>query len=323
LIDRARSLKKVLPGGDGSLAGVSGSLWSWLTYALVIVLAYQLADLLWRGVETFHADVELTSTIERSPAPEAVERAPAASVVWKELMLFGPEPDPSRVVATEPAKPKPAPKRPKEPVRAKLYGTVSSSNPANSLAVIAAKSGPAEVYRVGDEIQDGVVITEVGPRSVLLAVGDAQQEIWMEDPPGGQARPMSLPDPARSQGGRAEASEKRIVEPEVVQKLEGYRKELEENPLALMDKLRVFVVQRDGQPYGVRVRPGTDRALLGQLGLRSGDILLSLNGVPLNDISRLADVIGQLRGTSELTAEVDRGGRRQSMRVVIGNTGAN
>jgi len=297
-----------------------------LTYALVIVLAYQGAGLAWKLVDAFsEADINGVR-LESVPANPQGGSAPApVSVVWKELMLFGPEPDPSRVVAAaEVAKPKPAPKPPSEPVRVTLYGTISSTDPANSLAVLAGKSGKADIYRVGDEIQTGVTLSEVRQRSAVLSVGDAEQEVWLVED--GQGRTSAAPPPVASvnaarAGGKA--LETRVTEPEVIRKLDNYRNELADNPLSLVDKVRVFVVQRNGQAYGVRVRPGTDRELLGQLGLRSGDILLTLNGVPLNDVTRLADVIAQLKENRDLTVDVERGGRRQELRLVMENTGAN
>jgi type II secretion system protein C len=155
---------------------------------------------------------------------------------------------------------------------------------------------------------------------VVVSVGGEDEIIAMIDVSQLPDRPV-VPLPPVVRSSTTAAGERRITEPGVVQKLKEYRSTLETNPLSLMDKVRAYPVKRGGEPYGIRVRPGTDRALLGQVGLRSGDILIALNGVPLQDVKNLPDVLAQLKNQSEFSLQLERAGKRQDLRVVMDETG--
>jgi len=259
-------------------------------------------------------------------APEARAVPAAGAVAWKEFALFGDEPEPGAA----PVQPKPQPQQrpvaPAEPVRLKLFGTIASSDPDKSLAVLSVKDAKADIYRVGAELQAGVILKEVRGWSIVVTAGSEDQVIWMIEDSERKPSP-SIPAPLSRSGGEETpsgfAEEYKISDAKLVEKLEGYRAELTSNPIALVDRIRASVVQRDGQPYGMRLRPGTDRALLNQLGLRPGDVLVAVNGVQVNDMANLPDVLDQLKTQQEFVLDIERGGNRQELRVVMDQTGAN
>ena len=292
------------------------------SYLAAVLLAYMLADLTWQSIGMFYRDEPL----DAGPAGAGVAGGPAGAgapeqVAWKTFALFGAEPEGGAAAAAA-ARPAPPPQKPAEPVRLTLYGTIASDDPDMSLAVVAVKGAKPEIYRVHDELQQGVVLKSVDAWSVVVSAGGEDQVIRMIEVSQLPDRPVPPMPSASRNRGPATASERRISEPDVVEKLQEYREALGSNPLSLMDKLRAYPVQRGGEPYGIRVRPGTDRALLGQIGLRSGDILIALNGVPLHDVKNLPDVITQLKSQSEFSVEIERAGKRQELRVVMDGTGS-
>lgn len=315
MIDQIKMTQWTELGGQATRQLRSKLLPKMVNILLVLALAYLLAGLLWSIVRIFYPGGEAeTLQVESTDSAERQGQAAQTSIAWKEFALFGAEPDPTAVAP----QPKPAAPRPKpaEPVRVKLYGTLASSDPAKSQAVLSVKDAKVDIYRPGAELQQGVMLKEVRGWSVLLDVGGDEQVVWMIEEPDRQ-QSMAPPSPAAEQAA-AYAEENRITDTAVVEKLEGYRQELGTNPVGLTDKIRASVVQRDGAPYGMRLRPGTDRALLGELGLRAGDILIALNGTALNDVANLPDVIAQLRSGQEYVLDIERGGNRQEVRVVIG-----
>lgn len=290
-----------------------------VSYLLAVVLAYMLAALTWKSVGMFFRE---EAAVPGPAAPEASDGPMGAGaleqIAWKTFALFGPE---SESAAAAAAARRASPVKPAEPVRLTLYGTVASDDPDTSLAVLAAKGGKAEIYRVGDELQRGVSLKSVNAWYVTVSAGGEDQVIPMIEASELPDRPVP-PMPSVASRDRSAANERLINSPEVVEKLRGYKSALGTNPLSLMDKLRAYPVQRGGVPYGIRVRPGTDRALLGQIGLRSGDILITLNGVPLHDVKNLPDVLAQLKARSEFNMEIERAGKRQELRVVMDETGS-
>lgn len=292
-----------------------------IAYLLLVVLVYMLADLTWRAVGTYFGDAGVGT--RPLAAPEAADGGRGGdgtpmAIVWKNFAIFGTEAPSGGAVNENKSAVKQV--KPTAPVRLTLYGTIASDDPDMALAVVAVKGGEAEIYRVGDEIQQGVTLKSVDAWSIVVSTGGEDQVIQLIE--ASQLPDRPVPPLPRSVGSdKPAADERRISDRQIVEKLQGYRSALASNPLALMDKLRAYPVKRGGELYGIRIRPGTDRSLLGEVGLRSGDILITLNGVPLRDVRNLADVITQFREQSEFSVELERAGKRQELRVVVDETG--
>lgn len=288
---------------------------SWL---LIILLAYLLAGLAWKVAEIwFFTDAEAPEIAAVGSVVSTEGNAMAGGYSWKEYGLFGKEP---AAGAPLPAKPKVTQNRkqaPAKPVRLTLFGTLAATNPEDAMAVLSADGQATEIYRPGDELQAGVVLKSVDPWSVIVLVGDQEQLIPLVE----ESQLSRTIQPARIAPAPAEAdgktNETRVTSPEVVAKIAEYRQALAANPVSMVNKVRAYAVRREGAVYGYRLRPGTDRALLGQMGLRSGDILISLNGMAVNDAKNLPDIMANLKDQPELLMELERGGERQELRVVM------
>ena len=57
------------------------------------------------------------------------------------------------------------------------------------------------------------------------------------------------------------------------------------------------------------IAPGSDAALIGQLGLRSGDVVTSINGAPVDSIARGQQILESLRSASNARVTVLRDGK--------------
>jgi general secretion pathway protein C len=60
---------------------------------------------------------------------------------------------------------------------------------------------------------------------------------------------------------------------------------------------------------GVRVAPGSDAALIGQIGLKSGDVVTAINGAPVDSLARGQQILESLRSASNARVTVLRDGR--------------
>ncbi len=86
---------------------------------------------------------------------------------------------------------------------------------------------------------------------------------------------------------------------------------------ALMRSTRILPVERGGRVVGVQVfgvRPGD---LLARLGVESGDTILRLNQFDIASPDRCLEAYARLRASDEITVELERAGRRVSLRYVI------
>jgi general secretion pathway protein C len=96
-----------------------------------------------------------------------------------------------------------------------------------------------------------------------------------------------------------------------------YRDALVNDPNSMMGLVNVRPYQKDGQLLGYRIRPGRDRSLLRRFGLRSGDIVTSVNGVPMNNPIKALEVLRDLSSASQLTVDIQRNGTPQSFTFQI------
>lgn len=59
---------------------------------------------------------------------------------------------------------------------------------------------------------------------------------------------------------------------------------------------------------GYRVRPGRERELFDQVGLKTNDIVTSVNGIEINDPKQIRTVYQNLKTATEAQLEVNRDG---------------
>lgn len=89
-----------------------------------------------------------------------------------------------------------------------------------------------------------------------------------------------------------------------------YLEELLADPVTLTSQLRVMPSVRDGVMRGMKlygIRPGSLPKLLG---LRNGDLLVSIDGVALNGMDAAIGTFRRLRKVDTLAVEIERKGAR-------------
>ncbi len=286
---------------------------------LLLLIAAQLAKLTWTMFDS--------TRVEPGLGGEAVSarKLPGNTTIdWNSIALFG-----KADVVTKAAAIKPKIKKPKNPgalqkLDVTLIGVMLSSRPKNSYISIREK-GETRVLKNGAEIKDGVVIKSIQPRAFIASDGSTEKVFYLipADQLRAKDREAGLPQEIKRQesapftaGKGAEAISHQVDE-ETKLKLAQYRQELAENPLSLVDKVKASPVQRDGELYGYRLRHGKDRKLLTSVGLRAGDILLDVNGIPITDPGQLSDVMESLASGNMIDMKIERGGKLRDLNVVV------
>jgi len=285
------------------------------TFGVIILLTQSLANLTWTLVPV----PELTSTATslpqgngfRAAAPQRVVRLADKVGRWH---LFG------KYVKNKP-KPVAAPIQsvataPETKLNLKLRGVFVSTNPKNASAIIADAKGKEESYKIGDDIVGRAILREVFNDKVILERNGRLETLLLpqEDSIGGmdvasnirkgssRRRGLSASNNALSPANSAEASKL----------LRGYRDSLISDPQSVMGLLRAEPFRKNGRLYGYRVRPGKDRQLLRKFGLRSGDVVTAVNGVPMNNPLKALEVMRDISTATSLTVDIERRGVPQS-----------
>ena len=89
--------------------------------------------------------------------------------------------------------------------------------------------------------------------------------------------------------------------------LSNFRQEILKSPAKLMDVATPSPATENGAFIGFRVQPGKNRQIFRKIGLRANDIILSVNGIVLDDASKGAMALGELRQASSVDLVIKRG----------------
>jgi S1-C subfamily serine protease len=85
----------------------------------------------------------------------------------------------------------------------------------------------------------------------------------------------------------------------------------------ILAETTVHPVTEDGRVSGVLLSRVPAGSLLTDAGLRAGDILTHVNGVPIDGLATLAGLWGRLQNETDLRAVVLRGGRPVALSVTL------
>ena len=294
------------------LAGIEQRLPVWASLIVLVMLAHAMATLTWRllPVPELESQGDSRRVVAQRPVQRQVANTARDISQWH---LFG---------KVELQKPKPAPAQevtaaPETRLNLKLRGVFSSKNAAESRAIIADAKGDEDSYSIGDPVPGGASLHQIHKDRVILERNGRFETLRLpvDDLPGNETSVASARPPvSRSPAPTAQLPTTGDTET----LLREYRDALINNPQSVMGLVRAEPYQKDGQLKGYRIRPGKDRYLLRRFGLRSGDIVTSVNGVTMDNPIRALEVLRDLSSATQLTVEVERNGSPQSFTFSIG-----
>ncbi len=174
-----------------------------------------------------------------------------------------------------------------------LTGTILATQSANARAIITDGRGRQRVYARGDEITDGGEVVEIHRDYVIVRRGGRMETL--EFPWNSATRKLVRATPGAAQETLPEDRQKVL------------RHEVFTHPGLLLQLVGATVVVEGGQFRGYRVMQPEDPTFLESLGLKPGDILTGVNGMPFTPDDYGAQVLHGLSGTDKLIYTVQRG----------------
>jgi len=204
----------------------------------------------------------------------------------------------------------------------KLRGVFASQNKDIARAIIADARGEDQSYAIGDEVPGGAILNDIFEDRVILERNGQLETLRLplESTPG--AGPTSaavtrgMPSP-RPDAVSAPAAPINTATADTSEILRHYRDALINDPQSVMGLVRVQPYNRDGKLEGYRIRPGKDRQLLTKFGLRSGDIVKAVNGVPMDNPIKALEILRDLSTANSVTVDIERNGTPQSFTFQI------
>jgi general secretion pathway protein C len=258
---------------------------------VVIAIAWQLVQLTW---------IILDQTSEAAPIRPAAVAPPMPTSNATDIQavinahLFG-------MAQAEPeSRPEDAP-----PIQANLVlaGLWTDENdPKQGYAMIGDSPATVKTYAVGATVRPGITLYAVYVDRAILDTGGKLESLVLPR----SATPQTAFAPV-AQGGTPGS-----------QLADNLRRIAETNPSVFAEIVRPQPVFANGVQRGYRVYPGRNRQQFAKLGLEPGDLILTINGTPLDDPQRGMEIFNTMGSSDQVSVTVERGGQMQELTL---NTG--
>jgi general secretion pathway protein C len=282
--------------GGAALATINRVLPPWVSLLLVVVIAWQLAKIIWILVPA-------PATGDAVEAPVGVSLAtagggPAADVqAIADKHMFG--------QADAVAAPVPTPEiddnlSDTRLTNLVLKGTIASDVPEFSVAVIADGTAEQRVYAIGDSVGSGATLHAVYRDRVVLNENGALTNLRL---------PVDFPAAAATTVRRTTTTRQTATDDDA----SSLQNVLTQNLTQLSDVIRPTPYLVNGEQAGYRVYPGRNRQQFAALGLRPGDLIKDIDGQSLTDPTQAMQIFQSLGSTDQVTVTVERNGQPETI----------
>jgi general secretion pathway protein C len=195
-----------------------------------------------------------------------------------------------------------------------LTGVIATS--AGGYALISVNGQPQEPFAVGQTVMEGAVLQAVNPDRVVIRRNDTLESLLLAE------TDNSPPQVAQAPARPMPLSRTTSVSAELAQETAGGSQGGSEEPIYMMPpeqtaarpsppdimKQATLMPARDG---GVTVRLIQPGSIYEKLKMRSGDVIKSVNGQPVNTPQDAIRLYQQMPNMGSVQIEIARGGRSQ------------
>jgi general secretion pathway protein C len=258
---------------------------------LVIWMASQLASLTWGLLPQADTDNEPVAVVTRTAVPAQRNQLAALIAQLPGWHLMG--------VAIKQAAPvlKNTPlDAPDTRLSLTLMGALASDDKRNARAIIAEKGGKEEHYAIGDNLPGNAELSAIYPDRVILRRG-------------GRYETLRLPTDIQS-GGNIAAITSTHLPAAPAERLRKVRENIRNSPRSLYELVRTSQqLDESGNIIGYSVEPGRNPDLFEEVGLESGDVIVEVNGLGLNEPANGSKALRSLASGEAVTVKLLRGGQ--------------
>lgn len=162
-----------------------------------------------------------------------------------------------------------------------LFGTRVAGGGLPGSAIIAGPDGEQVSVAVGEQVAPGVKLVEVGFDRVVLERSGQRLQLAMDDP--------------ASEGGAAGVATAEVGAPAAL------------SADRLKETIALAPRQREGRVTGLLVSPVGDESVMQAAGLRSGDVIVAVNGRRVASVADASMLQAQVTPGARLSLTVERG----------------
>ena len=191
-------------------------------------------------------------------------------------------------------------------LRLALLGVMAASTAENSSAIIAPKGGAGKNFRIGDVVQGRTKLAAVQQDQVILDSNGKLEALKFELAGKQGIQQSNKPTPAQRRAQTRGTFKERFsgirTPADAVQLL---KDEVSNDPAGALRKMGL---EASGNGSGYKV--SSSGSMLTQLGLRPGDIILSVNGQALGNLEDDQVLLEEVTNSGQARLEIQRGNGR-------------
>lgn len=280
--------------GAKTIAAANGLLPQWVSMLLVVIIAWQLAKIIWMLVPGPSAGDSVTAPAI-APVMMGQSSASADAQAIVTAHIFG-EAD----ADMEPAMPVPEEADNLQDTRLtnlSLKGTITSTPTEMAVAIIADGRDEEKVYSIGESVTSGANLHAVYADRVVLNENGVLTNLKL---------PKDFPEGSTPVNRRNTTTTSRATT-----STQSIQAVVAQNVSRLADVIRPTPYFVNGQQQGYRVYPGRDRQQFAALGLRPGDLIKDIDGQALNDPEQAMQIFQSLDSADQVSVTVERNGQPQ------------
>jgi general secretion pathway protein C len=259
---------------------------------VVIAIAWQLVQLTWMILDQTSEAAPIRAAAVAPPPLPATNTTDIQAVI--NAHLFG------AAEVVQEVRPEDAPPIQTNLMLAGLWAY--ENDPKQGYAMIGESAATAKTYAVGATVRPGITLYAVYVDRAILDTG-------------GKLESLVLPRTATPETAFAPPVQGATPGSQLADNL---RRIAETNPSVFAEIVRPQPVFANGVQRGYRVYPGRNRQQFAKLGLEPGDLILTINGTPLDDPQRGMEIFNTMGSSDQVSVTVERGGQMQELTL---NTG--
>ncbi len=306
-----------------------------LSLALILATAHGAARLSWRLFDLIRPSQEkviaTTGVKHNGSADTFLSEKATPDKELIALHLFG-------QASGMPGAAQPAPRHlPQTTLNLALIGVIYNSSPEKGVAIIQEKDSTeeADIYGVGDQLPGNSVLREIQTDRVILVRAGNQEVLPLDEgslaPAAGTANENKPTVEVPRRGGMRARGMKARRNQQPIQPHDngdddgasmnidrGYLNQRLANLKTLSSEIKTEAYQVGGDQQGYRLQAGDGSTLLGQLGLKNGDVLTEVNGMPLRSSADVMQAYKELKNAENIQVQFIRDGTEQTMDFNIG-----
>lgn len=247
------------------------------------------------GVSFFGEDtLELPEFVQENSFQEDVKGQGKPLTAYSSIAarnIFGPGKKKAEEVSNEPQL---------SELKLRLVGTNISQDSKSPFAIVENAKKEQDVFDVGESIFGQAKLVEVFPNKINIEYRGAIETLVLDE---------NFSSGSGEISGNSDGTSFSVPEAELNENLE--------NLPRLLSQARAVPYFRDGESIGMRLFAIRRDSLYQKLGLKNGDILLSVNGNSLSDPTQALKLFEQLKTERSISVDVERGGVEKKINYSI------